>query len=69
MARAGVSIAAGWDAGENRRMSCIFPKGFATEAQRTQSGNRLPRGAGWPIVDDVARVAQLDRALASEAEG
>jgi hypothetical protein len=67
MAWAGVSIAAGWDAGEGWQM--IFPEGFATEAQRAQSGNRLPRGAGWPIVNDVARVAQLDRALASEAEG
>jgi hypothetical protein len=31
--------------------------------------NRLPRGAGWPIFSAVARVAQLDRASVSEAEG
>ena len=29
----------------------------------------MPRGAGWPIVGGVARVAQLDRASASGAEG
>jgi hypothetical protein len=69
MARAGVPIAARWDVGEGCGINWCFSGGICHRGSETQSGNRLPKDAGWPIVGGVARVAQLDRALASEAEG
>src|SRR5690348_10285250 len=38
-------------------------------AAQPHTENRLPRGWDWPIFRAVARVAQLDRASASGAEG
>jgi hypothetical protein len=68
MAGAGVSVAAGWDIGEDRRMKGISRKICHRGTENTEL-KQLPMGECCLIVNDVARVAQLDRALASEAEG